>query len=160
MSQRTHSLYAEERLQELGIVLPSPPGPLGAYAETLQAGNLLYLSGTLPIEGGVPRYRGRIGDDLSIEDGQQAGRLAALNAVALAKAYLGSLNRVRQVVRLGVFMVTTPQFHDHPRVADGASELLASVFGPEKVPTRVVLGMASLPLGLCVEVEALFEVTG
>lgn len=160
MSHRSHSLYAEERLQELGIALPPPPKPLGAYVETIQSGNLLFLSGTLPIEDGVPRYRGRIGDDLNIEDGQQAARLAALNAVALAKEKLGSLNRIKQVVRLGVSLVTTVQFQDHPKVADGASELLVAVFGPEKVSTRLVLGMASLPLGLCVEVEVIFEVTG
>jgi enamine deaminase RidA (YjgF/YER057c/UK114 family) len=160
MNHRTHSLYPEQRLQDLGIALPPPPTPLGAYAETLQSANLLFLSGTLPIEAGVARFRGRIGGDLSIEDGQHAARLAALNAVALAKAYLGSLNRVKQVVRLGVSLVTTAEFHDHPRVADGASELLVSVFGPERVPTRLVLGVASLPQGLCVELEVIFEVTG
>ena len=160
MSRRTHSQYAEQRLQDLGIVLPPPPNPLGAYVETLQTGNLLYLSGTLPVEAGVPRYRGCIGADLNMQDGQYAARLAALNAVSLAKAYLGSLNRVKQVVRLGVFLVTTAAFQEHPKVADAASELLASVFGPERVSTRLVLGMASLPLGLCVELEVIFEVTG
>jgi enamine deaminase RidA (YjgF/YER057c/UK114 family) len=160
MSHGTHSSYPEQRLQDLGIALPAAPTPLGAYVETRHSGNLLFLSGTLPIEGGVPRYRGRIGSDLNIEDGQHAARLAALNAVALAKAYLGSLNRVTRVVRLGVSLVTTPEFHDHPRVADGASELLVSIFGPERVPTRLVVGVASLPLGLCAELEVIFEVTG
>jgi enamine deaminase RidA (YjgF/YER057c/UK114 family) len=151
---------AEQRLQDLGIALPPPPKPLGAYVETMQSGSLLFLSGTLPIEAGVPRFRGRIGADLNIEDGQHAARLAALNAVALAKASLGSLDRVKQIVRLGVSLVTTAEFQDHTKVADGASELLASVFGPEKLPTRLVLGMATLPLGLCVELEVIFEVTG
>jgi enamine deaminase RidA (YjgF/YER057c/UK114 family) len=160
MSPRTQSLLAEERIRELGIVLPRPPQPLGAYTEVVQTGNLLFLSGTLPIDAGVPRYRGRIGDDLNIEDGEHAARLAALNAVSLAKEYLGSLNRVQRVVRLGVSVVTTPEFRDHPRVADGASELLVAVFGPEKIPTRLVIGVHSLPLSLCVETEVIFEVTG
>jgi enamine deaminase RidA (YjgF/YER057c/UK114 family) len=125
----------------------------------VQAGNLLFLSGTLPIEAGVARYHGRIGDRLKIEDGQQAARLAALNAVSLAKAHLGSLNRIKQVVRLGVSLVTTAEFREHARVADGASELLASIFGPKKLPTRLVLGVNSLPLGLCVELEIILEVT-
>jgi enamine deaminase RidA (YjgF/YER057c/UK114 family) len=160
MSRHTHSLYAEQRLENLGITLPPPPKPLGAYVEAVQSGNLLFLSGTLPVEAGVPRFRGRIGADLTVEDGQHAARLAAMNAVSLAKEYLGSLNRVRQVVRLGVSMVTSPEFNDHPRVADAASEVLASVFGPDKTSTRLVLGMGSLPLGLCVELEVILEVTG
>jgi enamine deaminase RidA (YjgF/YER057c/UK114 family) len=160
MSRLAHSLYAEQRLEDLGITLPPPPKPLGAYVETVQSGNLLFLSGTLPVEAGVPRFRGRIGGDLTVEDGQHAARLAALNAVSLAKEYLGSLNRVRQVVRLGVSMVTSSGFHEHPKVADAASEVLASVFGPDKISTRLVLGMGSLPLGLCVELEVIFEVTG
>ena len=160
MSRHTHSLSAEQRLDNLGITLPPPPKPLGAYVEAVQSGNLLFLSGTLPVEAGVPRFRGRIGTDLTVEDGQHAARLAAMNAVSLAKEYLGSLNRVRQVVRLGVSMVTSPEFNDHPRVADAASEVLASVFGPDKTSTRLVLGMGSLPLGLCVELEVILEVTG
>ena len=160
MSRDTHSLYADQRLENLGITLPPPPKPLGAYVEAVQSGNLLFLSGTLPVEAGVPRFRGRIGADLTVEDGQHAARLAAMNAVSLAKEYLGSLNRVRQVVRLGVSMVTSPDFQDHPRVADAASEVLASVFGPDKTSTRLVLGMGSLPLGLCVELEVILEVTG
>jgi enamine deaminase RidA (YjgF/YER057c/UK114 family) len=158
MSPRTQSVLAEQRLQVLGIALPAPPTPLGAYVESLQSGNLLFLSGTLPIEAGVPRFQGRIGGDLTLEDGRQAARLATLNALALAKAHLQSLNRITQIVRLGVSMVTTTEFREHPKVADAASELLASVFGPDKVPTRMVLGMGTLPLGLCIEVEVIFEV--
>lgn len=148
----------ERRLKELGINLPQPPKPLGAYVETLRTGNLLFLSGTLPVEAGKPSYVGRIGIDLSVEDGRRAARLAALNALALAKEHLGSLNKVKQVVRLGVSLVTAPDFREHPKIADAASELLVSAFGREKISTRLVLGMATLPLGMCVELEIILEV--
>jgi enamine deaminase RidA (YjgF/YER057c/UK114 family) len=158
MPTTKNAVAPEQRLKELGINLPQPPKPLGAYVETLQTGNLLFLSGTLPVEAGKPRYVGRIGDDLSVEDGGHAARLAALNALALAKEHLGSLNKVKQVVRLVVSLLTAPDFRDHPQVADAASELLVSVFGREKISTRLVLGMATLPLGLCVELEFILEV--
>ena len=158
MSTNTNT-SAEQRLKDLGISLPRPPTPLGAYVEAVQTGNLLFLSGTLPVEEGVPRFLGRIGGDLSIEDGRRATRLAALNALALAKKHLGSLDRVTRVVRLGVSLATAPEFREHPRVADAASELLVSVFGADKTSTRLVFGMASLPVGVCVVLESIFEIT-
>ena len=157
MSTNTNA-SAEQRLKDLGISLPRPPTPLGAYVEAVQTGNLLFLSGTLPVEEGIPRFLGRIGGDLSIEDGRRATRLAALNALALAKEHLGSLDRVTRVVRLGVSLVTAPEFREHPRVADAASELLVSVFGADKTSTRLVFGMASLPVGVCVVLESIFEI--
>ena len=110
------------------------------------------------MEGGTPRFLGRIGDDLSVKDGRRATRLAALNAVALAKEHLGSLDRVKRVVRLGVSLATTPGFRDHPKVADAASELLVSIFGTDKASTRLVYGTASLPVGVCVVLESIFEI--
>jgi enamine deaminase RidA (YjgF/YER057c/UK114 family) len=152
------STSAEQRLQQLKITLPSAPKPLGAYVPAVQVGNLLFLSGTLPLEGGVPKFRGRIGDDLSIEDARNAARLAALNALALARQHLGSLDKVTRVVRLTVSLATTSEFRDHAKVADGASELLASVFGADKASTRMVSGVASLPAGASVVTEVLMEV--
>jgi enamine deaminase RidA (YjgF/YER057c/UK114 family) len=157
MSRQTN-VGAEQRLKDLGIELPHPPTPLGAYVEAVQTGNLLFLSGTLPVEGGVPRYLGRLGGELSVEDGRHATRLAALNALALAKEHLGSLDKVTRVVRLGVSLVTTPEFREHPKVADAASELLVSVFGAERISTRLVFGMASLPVGVCVVLEVILEI--
>jgi enamine deaminase RidA (YjgF/YER057c/UK114 family) len=119
---------------------------------------LLFLSGTLPVEAGAPKFLGRIGAELSVEDGRRATRLAALNALALVKEHLGSLDRVARVVRLGVSLVTTPEFREHPKVADAASELLVSVFGVEKTSTRLVFGMSSLPVGACVALESIFEI--
>ena len=149
---------AEEALKDLGIDLPPPPSPLGAYVEAVQTGSLLFLSGTLPVEGGVPKSLGRIGDALTLEEGRLATRLAALNALAAAKEHLGSLDKVRRVVRLAVSLVTTPEFRQHPKVADAASELLRSIFGAEKTSTRMIYGMTSLPLGVCVVVELILEV--
>jgi len=157
MSTNTTNVSAEQRLKELGINLPRPPSPLGAYVEAVQTGNLLVLSGTLSIEEGVPRFQGRIGGELSVEDGRRATRLAVLNALALVKEHLGSLDKVKRVVRLGVSIVTTPDFREHPKVADAASEILGSVFGSDKTSTRVVLGVASLPVGVCAEVDLIFE---
>jgi enamine deaminase RidA (YjgF/YER057c/UK114 family) len=140
------------------IHLPSPPKPLGAYVEAVQAGSLVYLSGALPMQGGVPKFVGRIGADLSIEDGRRAARLATLNALALAKQQLQSLDKVARVVRLTVWLVTTAEFRDHAKVADGASELLAEVFGADKLPTRMVSGVASLPAGACAVVDLILAV--
>src|ERR1700719_3370529 len=112
MSTTTTSASAEQRLKELGIDLPHPPTPLGAYVEAVQAGSLLFLSGTLPVEGGAPKFVGRIGDELSVQDGRRATPIAALNALALAKKHWGSLDRQTRVVRPGVALVTTPEFRE------------------------------------------------
>jgi enamine deaminase RidA (YjgF/YER057c/UK114 family) len=121
---------AEQKLQEFGIELPAPPEPFGVYAEAVQTGDLLFLT----------------------------ARLAAINALAVARQHLGSLDKVTRVVRLGVSVATSGDFRDHPKVADGASELLQNVFGKEKNPSRLVYGVASLPLGSPVELEIIFEV--
>ena len=144
---------AEQRLKASGIELPPPPKPLGAYVEAVQVGNLLFVSGALPLEGGVPKFLGRIGADLSIQDGRSAARLAALNALALARQHLGSLDKAQRVARLTVSLATTAEFRDHPKVADAASELLAEVFGADLASTRMVSGVTSLPKGVCAIVE-------
>jgi enamine deaminase RidA (YjgF/YER057c/UK114 family) len=150
---------AEQRLKELGIELPTPPEPFGIYAEAVQTGNLLFLTGMLPTEGREAKFVGRIGAELDAEEGRRAARLAALNALAVAKQHLGSLDRVTQIVRLGVAVATSGDVRDQPKVADGASELLQNVFGKGKNPTRLVYGVASLPLGTPVELEVIFEVS-
>jgi enamine deaminase RidA (YjgF/YER057c/UK114 family) len=149
---------AEERLKALRIDLPRPPSPLGAYVEAVRSGNLLFLSGVLPVESGKPRYSGTIGRGLSPEEGREAARLAAVNAIAVAREHLGSLDRVTRVIRLGVALVATGDFIDPPKTADGASELLRDVLGEARMSTRIVLGVASLPLGVPVELELIFEV--
>jgi enamine deaminase RidA (YjgF/YER057c/UK114 family) len=149
---------AEGRLRELGITLPPPPLPLGAYVEAVRAGNLLFLSGTLPLDLGVPKYVGRLGESVSVDEGRLACRLATLNALSLARAHLRSMDSVTRVVRLAVSLATTHEFTLHPKVADGASELLVELFGPEKKSTRIVYGVYSLPAGACALVELILEV--
>jgi enamine deaminase RidA (YjgF/YER057c/UK114 family) len=149
---------AERRLKELGIKLPVPPEPFGTYAEAVQTGNLLFLSGMLPTEGHSAKFVGRVGAELDTETGHQAAHLAALNALAVARQHLGSLDKVARVVRLGVMVATSGDVRDQPRVADGASNLLQDVFGKDKNPCRLVYGVASLPLGAPVELELIFEV--
>lgn len=145
-------------MQELGIQLPAPPTPFGSYVETLQTGNLLFLSGMLPVVDHKPKYVGRLGKELDADAGRDAAYTAALNALAAAKEHLGSLDRVTRVVRLGVFIATSGDSFDQPRVADGASNLFRDIFGSEKLAVRSVIGVASLPLGMPIEVEVIFEV--
>ena len=141
----------------MGIKLPAPPEPFGAYAEAVQTGDLLFLSGMLPTEGRAAKFTGRIGAELDVEAGRKAAHLAALNVLAVARKHLGSLDKVMRVVRLGVSIATSGDVRDQPKVADGASELLQEIFGKDKNPCRSVFGVASLPLGTPVELEVIFE---
>jgi enamine deaminase RidA (YjgF/YER057c/UK114 family) len=158
VGQGSQPVSAERRLQDLGIQLPAPPTPFGTYVEALQTGNLLFLTGMLPVVDHRPKYLGRLGKELDAEAGRDAVYTAALGALATAKQHLGSLDRVTRVVRLGVFMATHGDFFDQPRVADAASDLFRNVFGIEKASVRLVIGVASLPLGMPVELEVIFEI--
>ena len=151
---------AEQRLKERGIKLPAPPEPFGTYVEAAQTGNLLFLSGMLPTEGRGAKFIGRVGAELDVEAGRRAAQLAALNALAVARQHLGSLDKVTRIVRLGVSVATSGDVREQPKVADAASELLRDVFGKDKSPCRLVYGVASLPLGTPVELEIIFEVAG
>jgi enamine deaminase RidA (YjgF/YER057c/UK114 family) len=151
---------AELRLKQLGIELPAPPQPFGIYAEAVQTGNLLYLTGMLPTEGRRAKFVGRFGAELTLDEAHAAARLAAMNGLAVARQHLGSLDKVTRIVRLGVSVATSGDVREHPKVADGASELLEDVFGKEKNPSRLIYGVASLALGTPVQLELIFEVAG
>jgi enamine deaminase RidA (YjgF/YER057c/UK114 family) len=148
----------ERRLKDLGITLPAAPTPFGTYVEALQTGSLLFLSGMLPVVDHKPKYLGRLGKELDAEAGRDAAYTAALSALAAARQHLGSLDKVTRVVRLGVFMATSGDFFDQPRVADAVSDLFRDIFGSEKAAVRLVIGVASLPLGMPIELEVIFEV--
>jgi enamine deaminase RidA (YjgF/YER057c/UK114 family) len=149
---------AEKRLKELGIKLPAPPEPFGTYAEAVQTGNLLFLTGMLPTESREAKFIGRVGAELDVKTGREAAHLAALNALAVARDHLGSLDKITRIVRLGVMVATCGDVRDQPKIADAASDLFQSVFGKDKNPCRSVYGVASLPLGTPVELEIIFEV--
>jgi enamine deaminase RidA (YjgF/YER057c/UK114 family) len=150
---------AERRLKELRIKLPAPPEPFGTYVEAVQTGNLLFLTGMLPTEGRKAKFIGRVGAEVDVETGRKAAHLAATNALAVARQHLGSLEKVTRIIRLGVLVATSGDVREQPKVADGASELLQDVFGKDKNPSRLVYGVASLPLGVPVELELIFEVS-
>jgi enamine deaminase RidA (YjgF/YER057c/UK114 family) len=150
---------AETRLAASGIELPPAPSPFGAYVPAVQTGNLLFLTGMLPTAGHEARFLGRAGKELNAEQGRQAAHAAALNVLAVARQHLGSLDRISRVVRLGVYIATAGGFSDHVTVADAASELLRGILGKDRMSTRLVFGVESLPLGVPVELEAIFEVS-
>ena len=145
-------------MKDLGITLPPPPTPFGAYVEAVRIGRLLFLSGMLPVIDRKPQFIGRLGGELSVEEGRKAAELAVLSALAAVQEHLGSLDKVTGVAKLGVYVATAGDFRDHPKVADGASEVLLKVFGPKMLSGRIVLGVASLPLGMPIEVELVLEV--
>lgn len=145
------------RLSELGITLPAPPTPLGTYVETSDTVNLLFLSGMLPVANRELTV-GRLGENFSVKDGQEAARIASLNALAAAKHHLGTLDRLKKLVKLTVLMATTEEFAEHAHVADGASNLFAQIFGPEAGHTRLVYGVQSLPVHAPLIVDTIFEI--
>lgn len=153
----THSIAA--RLKELGITLPQLSAPVANYVPSLISGGHLYVSGQLPMAEGAVTHTGRLGAELDVEAGVAAARLCAVNLLAQASAALdGDLDRVTRVVKLGGFVAATAEFTDHPKVMNGASNLMVEVFGEAGRHTRFAVGCAALPLGAAVEIDGLFEV--
>jgi len=150
----------EERLAELGIVLPPPPPAVAAYVPWVRTGNLVVTSGQLPWRDGVMAYEGKLGAELSVEDGYQAARLAAINAIAQLRDAVGELSRVAQLVRLEGNVHCAAGFQSHPQVLNGASELLNDVFGGRGRHTRTALGTNEMPLNAAVLLVLWAEVEG
>ncbi|MFM9994426.1 MAG: RidA family protein [Phycisphaerales bacterium] len=148
----------EARLAELGLTLPEAPKPVAAYIPARRTGNLLFVSGQIPMRDGQLIAQGRVPGEVSLEQAAECARRCVLNGLAVVKATVGSLSKVRQVVRVGVFVCCEPGFHAQPRVANGASELLVQVFGDRGQHARAAVGSIDLPLGAPVEVEFVFEV--
>ena len=149
---------AEARLQQLGITLNPPATPLGAYVPTVRSGNLVFVSGTLPVVGGKPVSTGKLGGEVSVEEGKLAARQAAINALGSLKGEIGSLDRVTRIVRVEGHVASAPGFTDQAQVVNGASELLAEVFGEAGKHTRLALGSAELPLNAPIELALIAEV--
>ena len=148
----------EEKLSQMGLPLPSAPTPAGAYVPTVRTGNLVFVSGQVPKQDGKIRFRGSIGDNLSLEDGQQAARFCTLNALAAIKGEIGDLALIRRIVKLTGYVRSATDFTAHPMIIDGASELLIELFGERGRHSRVAVGVGSLPLGVAVELEMIVEV--
>lgn len=146
-----------ERLKELGIVLPNPPAPVAAYVPFLRIENILYVSGQIPSAAGKVQFTGKLGENVTLETGQEAARLCAINLLAQAEAAVG-LEKVTRVVKLTGFVACAPGFTDHPKVINAASELMQAVFGDAGKHTRAAVGAPSLPLDASVEIEAIFAV--
>ena len=146
-------------IAQLGIELPTPAPPGGAYVPFVVAGRLLLVSGQLPMWNGTLKYDGRVGAEITLEDGIAAARLCGLNLLAQARAACdGDLDRVRRVLRLAGFVQAAPGFTDHPKVLNGASELMVEVFGQAGRHVRVAVGAASLPMAAAVEIEGMFDI--
>jgi enamine deaminase RidA (YjgF/YER057c/UK114 family) len=147
----------ESRLAELGITLPAAAAPAANYVPFVRSGNQLYLSGQLPFQDGKLLHLGHLGDKVTLDEGYQAARLCAINLIAQIKAAIGDLDRVGRIVRLGGFVASTAAFTDQPKVVNGASDLMVEVFGDAGRHARSAVGAPSLPLGVCVEVDAVVD---
>ena len=149
----------DQRLNDLGITLPEPAAPAANYIPYTVSGNLVFISGQITMADGELKYVGTVGDEFSVDDGYQAARICAINLLAQLKiACGGNLDRVKQVVKLGGFVNCTPDFTDQPKVINGASDLMVEALGDAGKHARFAVGAPSLPLGIAVEVDGIFEI--
>ncbi|TMR16659.1 RidA family protein [Nonomuraea turkmeniaca] len=148
----------EERLEALGLTLPDVPKPVAAYVPAVRTGNLVYTSGQVPLVEGKPARTGKLGAELTTEEGAEMARICGLNVLAALKSEVGDLGLVRRIVKVVVFVASDPAFTEQPKVGNGASELFAEVFGEAGKHARSAVGVAALPLDVPVEVEVIAEV--
>jgi enamine deaminase RidA (YjgF/YER057c/UK114 family) len=155
----SNSENVEKRLETVGVRLPTPPTPMGAYVPAVQSGNLVFCSGQGPIKDGKPAYVGRVGSEVTLEQGYEAAKIAAINCLAQIRTRIGSLDTITRVVQVRGFVNSAPDFHDQPKVINGASEFLLEVFGDAGKHARAALGTSNLPGNIPVEVEMVVEVS-
>ena len=149
----------KEKLDTLGIKLPTPPKPAGSYIPVVRTGNLVFVSGQIPIKDGKILYSGKVTKDLSIQDAQKGARLCAINALAQLKSEFGNLENISKIVRVSGFVNSPPEFTEQPKVINGASDLLFEIFEEKGPHTRIAVGVSSLPLNSAVEIDLLVEIT-
>lgn len=150
----------EARLRELGLALPPLPPAVANYIGAVAIGSTLFVAGHGPFKDGKPQFLGKLGRDYTVAQGQQAAQLVMLNMLATIKHTVGSLERIKRVAKLLCMVNSMPDFHDQPQVANGASDLLVSIFGEERGKhARSAVGMAALPFGIAVEIEGIFELS-
>ena len=152
------SINPEQQLQKLGIVLPKPSKPIANYVQCVRTGNLLFLSGNGPLKIDGTFITGKVGSDLTIEEGYEAARVTGINQLAILKAELGDLNRVKRIVKVLGMVNSSPDFTDPPKVINGFSDLMVQVFGERGKHARSAVGMVTLPAGIAVEIELIVEV--
>lgn len=149
----------DARLKELGITVPEAAAPVANYVGYVQSGNLVFVSGQVPLKDGKLHYQGKVGGEISLEDAQEAAKLCAINIIAQLKtACGGDLDRVRRIVKLGGFVNSVPEFGDQPKVINGASDLMVAVFGDKGKHSRAAVSAGALPLGVAVEIDAVAEI--
>ena len=151
-------MHYEEKLKELGLTLPAPPKPVANYVPAVRVGDLLFLSGVLPSRDGQLIVTGKLGESLTVEQGMEAARVAVLNGLSIIRSQAGSLDRVKQIVKMVGYIASAPGFTDQPQVLNGASDLLVSVFGEAGRHARVAVGAAELPRQAPVEIELIVQV--
>ncbi len=148
----------EEKINELGYTLPEAPKPVAAYIPTVRTGNLIFTAGQIPIVEGKLEYTGKIYDEKTIQKGFEAARICALNCLSVIKSEIGDLDKIKKIVKIGVFVNSAEKFTDQPKVANGASELLVEIFGEKGKHARSAVGVNELPLNAAVEIEMIVEV--
>ncbi|WP_316504728.1 RidA family protein [Nitrosopumilus sp.] len=148
----------EEKLEAAGIKLPTPPTPAGAYIPVVRTGNLLYISGQIPMEDGTVVFTGKVSDN-NMETAQKSARMCAINILAQIKRETGSLDRVSRIVRLSGFVNSVPEFSQQPKVINSASDLIFEIFGEKGKHSRIAVGVASLPLDSMTEIDAIIEIS-
>ena len=148
----------DEKLASLNIILPSPPKPAGSYVPVVITGKLAFVSGQIPIKDGKVAFLGKVPRDILVEDAQKAAKLCIINALAQLKNELGNLDRISKIIRVSGFVNSTPEFVDQPKVINAASDLLYEIFGLKGQHSRIAIGVASLPLNSCVEIDIIAEI--
>jgi len=148
----------EEKIKELGITIPEPVKPLAAYIPAMQVGNLVMTSGQVPISAGVVKYQGKVGKDLSEEEGKAAAKLCAINCLSAVKSVIGNLDKIKRILKLTVFIASAEGFTAQPKVANGASEFIGEIFGEAGKHVRSAVGVSELPLNSAVEIEMIVEI--
>jgi enamine deaminase RidA (YjgF/YER057c/UK114 family) len=148
----------DEKLESLGITLPTPPKPAGSYIPVVKTGNLIFVSGQIPVKDGQVQFKGQVPTSISVEEAQAAARLCIVNALAQLKTELGTLDRISKIVRVSGFVNSSQEFYEHPKIINAASDLLFEIFGEKGRHARIAVGVASLPLNAAVEIDLIAEV--
>ena len=148
----------DEKLASLNIILPSPPKPAGSYVPVVITGKLAFVSGQIPIKDGKVAFLGKVPKDISVDETQKAAKLCIINALSHLKNELGSLDRISKIVRVSGFVNSTPEFIDQPKVINAASDLIYEIFGSKGQHSRIAIGVSSLPMNSCVEIDIIAEI--